>query len=462
VTTVKPVPSRYRVVYQVFVDRYDPGELAVPARPERSEDEGTVRRSFGAPPEGGLDLQGGTLLGIARRARHVAAFADALYLTPISQAPSNHKYDVSDYDVVDAHFGGEAALETLVATTRAQGLGLFFDLVLNHVGDRHEWVTNPLYADRLRGTTWRGHAHLRELDLRSPRVRTELLVAVARAIARGADGLRLDCANDLGPLFCAEVARTIAEAGGRGGAIGEVMAWPGELLGDGALDGVMGYWPRAALLSALEDPARAPVAAEALWRLVRAVDHQHLLRSWTVLSSHDTPRLSDQVGFDERKAQLLLALQFAYPGTPMIYYGEEIGLRGGADPGCRGAMIWDEASWDRARFDAVRRLCALRKLPALHDGGYTRLPIAAPHLAFARGHHRDRLVCLASFSPQLCDAHLLLPLDGFFDALPLEDLLSGERFPIDAGAVRVPMAPYQARYLVPRDDAQSGYRFWKT
>lgn len=468
-SSVTPVMSSLSAIYQVFVDRFDPGGDP-PAAPERAAEEGTVRRPFGAPPDRpptGRDLQGGTLHGVAARLEHVAALADAVYLTPITRAPSNHKYDVADFEAIDEHFGGEAGLAALVAGARRRGLQLFVDAVFNHVGDRHPWAGE---AARLRGTGWRGYDHLRELDLAAPAVRAALVGpggVVERLVARGADGLRLDCANDLGRAFCGEVAAAIARAGGTGGAIGEVMAWPAGLVGDGGLDGAMSYWLRAALLGALADEAEIGPAARALDRFAEALPPAALQRSWTVLSSHDTPRLSDAVGFDERRARLLLALQFAYPGVPLLYYGEEVGLSGGADPGCRGAMVWDEARWDLGRLAFVRALVGLRRAhPALRAGRYVPLPVAPPALAFARAAEAPggTIVCVANLSERPIRARVLLPLEGFYDALPAEDLLSpgGERAAVEQGAVVVGLPPYGVRWLQGRDDHASGYRFWKT
>jgi alpha-glucosidase len=410
---------------------------------------------------------GGSLRAIGERLPHVAGLADALYLTPFFAAPSEHRYDTADFDRVDPRLGGEAELEALVGAARAQGLGLFFDIVLNHVGAEHRWVRDASFARFLRGTPWRGHGHLHELAYEAPALREALLGrdgVVAHTIARGADGLRVDCANDLGPAFCRELCLAVARAGGRAGAIGEVMSWPGGFLADGALDGVMGYWPRAAFSSALEDEAQVSAAGAALDRLAAVAPLEALLRSWTVLSSHDTPRLSDQVGFDEQKARLLLALQFAYPGTPLLYYGEEVGMTGGPDPGCRAPMIWDPARWDEGRLAFVRRLVELRRaLPALHDGAYLSLAPPAPLLAWARvtDDPRDALVCVANLSPRPVTRRLLLPIDGYYDALPLGDCFGGDRVSVESGGISLRLAPYEVRWLMGRDDDPSGYRFWK-
>ncbi len=460
-------PRRYSTVYQIFVDRFEPGG-PVPPQPERAAEEGTVRRPFGADPDmppTGKDLQGGTLAGIAQRLPHVCALADALYLTPVCRAPSNHKYDAADFDAVDEHFGGEPALTSLLAATRTEGLDVFLDAVLNHVGERHPWARDPAYVRYLRGHGWRGHGSLPEVDFAHPPARAELLTLVGRMIARGAAGLRLDCANDLGTVFCGEIAAAIAQAGGRGGAIGELMAWPAPFLQGGALDGVMNYWLRNALETCGVNEAQIPVAQRSLDRLAAAVPLERLLRSWTILSSHDTRRLSDQVGFDEARARLWLAVQFAYPGTPMIYYGEEVGMRGGDDPGCRGAMIWDEARWDLARLAHVQRLVELRRsLPALIEGDYVPLDVPRGILGFARttGHVSDTIICVANPTGREVKVELPLPIPGFYGALPVVDLLGGPTLESASSWVRVSLPPQGVCWLSPRDEHGSAYRFWKS
>src|SRR4051812_127017 len=166
---------------------------------------------------GGLDA-------VAAHLDHVAALgADAVYLTPIFTAPSPHKYDTTDYDTIDAGFGGEAAFDRLVAACRARGLGLVLDGVFNHVGEGHRWRRE--HPDWFSGSDWRGYPSLRELDTRKPEVRRACCDVIARWTARGATGWRFDCANDLGVPFAGELARAAREAGARDGVIGEIMGY---------------------------------------------------------------------------------------------------------------------------------------------------------------------------------------------------------------------------------------------
>jgi alpha-glucosidase len=115
------------VVYQIFVDRFHAGRVIAPL-PERAAAEGLTRREWHSAPEEpptGRDLFGGDLDGVVAKLDHIAALgADAIYLTPIFRAPSNHKYDTADYLATDEHFGGDEAFERLARATRERGLGL--------------------------------------------------------------------------------------------------------------------------------------------------------------------------------------------------------------------------------------------------------------------------------------------------------------------------------------------------
>src|SRR5262245_38498453 len=201
------------VVYQIFVDRFASADRAL-----HPIDEGGEHWTAHA---------GGDLDGIAARLGHVASLgADAIYLTPIFRAPSNHKYDTADFDAVDEAFGGEPAFERLVQAARAHSLGLILDGVFNHVGDRHSWARQRRF---LRGSVWRGFPSLPGLDLGDPALREELFGesgVMARWTRRGATGWRLDCANDLGHEVCALATGAARAAGARDGVIGEVMAFP--------------------------------------------------------------------------------------------------------------------------------------------------------------------------------------------------------------------------------------------
>jgi glycosidase len=129
-----------------------------------------------------------------------------------------------------------------------------------------------------------------------------------------------------------------------------------------------------------------------------------------LLSSHDTPRFINMVGGDQSALKLAMLFQMTMPGAPTVYYGDEIGLAGGYDPGCRAAMPWERERWDTELFDFVREAIALRKAHvALRRGTYRTLLAEGEQYAFERAHDGERLV--VAFNTAATAATLSLPAE---------------------------------------------------
>ncbi len=468
---IRRADRRRHLVYQIFVDRF--------AGPEG--------RPLPAPPDGVDPWRhhaGGTLDGIAHRLDHLASLGvDLLYLTPIFRAPSNHKYDTASFEEVDPRFGGEAAFDRLAGAARERGIGLVLDGVFNHVGEEHGWfrdacraATSPFFRffrfarhpDRY--DRWRGMGWLPELDLARDDVRRALAESEGapfrRWLRRGATGWRLDCANDLGLQTCGLLARIAREEGAPDGVVGEVMAWAEAWLQEGALDGVMNYWMRETVLEAAAGRLPAAQVASNLGRMAESWRWPALLRSWNVLATHDTPRLATRLP-DRRARRLARLLAFTLPGTPHLYYGEEIGMEGGDDPANRNPMEWDDARWDRETLEETRTLARLRReRVALREGRF--LPMPQPGLpwlfAFARvtEHPEEATLVAVNLSGTPQRGRAFLPYSWFLDALPLADRWGGTAGgKVTGGAVEIALEPWQGVVWVPEDGAIEGYRFFK-
>lgn len=459
------------LVYQIFVDRFA----------------GPGGRALVDPPPGSDPWKfhcGGRLDGIAAKLDHIAGLgADAVYLTPIFRASTNHKYDTGSFDEIDAAFGGEAGFETLVAACRERGLGLILDGVFNHVGEDHDWFRKARADARSTLTSyfrfqrhpdeysrWRGFGFLPELDLSNPRVLEALFdgpnSVVRRWIKRGATGWRLDCANDLGIANVRRAAAAARDAGAADGAIGEVMAFADAWLAEGGLDGVMNYWFRESVLGMARGEVPAIQAAENLEQMARRYPPGPLKRSWNMLSSHDTPRLATQVP-DARARALAWTLAFVSPGVPLVYYGEEVGMRGGPDPDNRAPMVWDDRAWDHETLARIRQLAALRRARrALREGDY--LPMPQPGtpqvLAFARTTDKpeETVVVVANGGPKALKARIFAPHAFLLDALPMVDLLGGVTgTKMQAGRFDLELPPWTVALLLPDDGTIPGYRFFR-
>jgi glycosidase len=156
---------------------------------------------------------------------------------------------------------------------------------------------------------------------------------------------------------------------------------------------------------------------------------------WTLLGSHDTPRLATLAGGRSRAVQALVAFLFTLEGAPLIYYGDEIGLQGGPDPDCRRCMQWDETGWDQELRALIRRLCQVRTdHVALRRGDFMPLLCQERSYAFTRSAAPDVVAVAvnAGFQPETLSLPLAIP-NGIWS-----DAIDGSRTIADSnGTVRV-------------------------
>jgi cyclomaltodextrinase / maltogenic alpha-amylase / neopullulanase len=144
---------------------------------------------------------------------------------------------------------------------------------------------------------------------------------------------------------------------------------------------------RVARLSA---PGFARAVEEEVGRYERAIVEAQL----NLLGSHDTPRLRTMLGGDAEAVRLAMLAQFTLPGAPCLYYGDELGLEGRHDPGCRQGMPWDDPpSWDAETLAWTRALSQLRRdHPALRTGTLDVVYAHRGMVGFRRRHGADDVV----------------------------------------------------------------------
>jgi len=486
-----------QVVYQVFPDRFRNGDPANDPRDGAWTLDGRpiVRRAWDELPTPGMgprEFFGGDLDGVREGLAHVADLgASTVYLNPIFASPSSHRYDTVDYGRVDPHLGGEPALARLLAELRRRGMRIVLDAVVNHTSDHHPWFDRPgvreprgAFADPAsphRGryvfrdpadpesyVGWAGVRSLPVLDYASPAVRDDVYAgedAVLRRWLRDpwrVDGWRLDVAHMLGEGEGAAanaehlraIRRAIREERPDAYVLGEhffdATAW---LQGDQE-DGAMNYAgflrPMLAFWTGIDfrgDPEDCD-AAELERRLTRArsrLPWPIALSQLNLLSSHDVPRFLTRVGGDRDAFLAAHHALFGYVGVPSVYYGDEVGLEGGADPDNRRPFPWDEARWDRCIHRTIRRLAHLRRRhPALALGRYRPLVAEGDAHAFARVHRDAAVVVVAHRSGGV----VRLPIAGCGVTGRWTDAISGEVLADDGETLLVELPGRGGRTLV--------------
>ncbi len=428
-------PEKFRggVMYQIFVDRFYDGGRPI------SPDEGKLYDpdwNGGIPqyadrPGGEVannKFFGGNLWGVADKLDYIASLGvDTLYLCPIFEAASNHKYDTGDYMSVDRMFGGGAAFDHLISECKRRGMKLILDGVFNHTGADsryfnkfgryptsgaynskrsryYNWYTFEEYPDEYR--CWWGVKILPAV--RSDNQAWREFICGARGVirhylARGIDGWRLDVADELADVFLDDLRE--AAKGERSDAliVGEVWEDASNKVSydrrrryfrGGQLDSVMNYPLKEAVIAYIlsGDSTRLSTTARELWaHYPRAVSHVLM----NFLGTHDTERIltvladagtanmtnaqlaSFRLSADQRaraikRLKLAWALLSAFPGIPCIYYGDEAGMEGGRDPFNRMPFVWGREDGELLEF--YRKIGQIRRSLSVFTEGDMALP----------------------------------------------------------------------------------------
>jgi glycosidase len=469
------------VVYQIFVDRFRNGDRSndtccevfygnVPARlhPTWNEEVEDAR----ATGVFNRDFFGGDLEGIVEKLDYLKALGvEAIWLTPIFKARSNHRYDTDDYHEIDPGVGGDPAFAFIANETAAKGIRLILDGVFNHTSsdsryfDRYHRYSEivgacespsspfrPWYeisGSNVPCTLYSGFANLDSLptlsdsnqSLRNFIFKDGLASVVGDWTGKGADGWRLDVAHELSHAWWRDFRTTVKGYAADAPLIGEITAGPvdaSEYLLGNELDGVMNYRFRHIANGFVRQtsftdssgtiPALTPAqTAHALQAILEDYPRQASAVSFNLLDSHDTNRVLHVLDGDKQAQRLAALLQFTSFGAPMIYYGDEAGIdapgkSGFGDPYNRAPYPWPDESGDvnvygppdAEMIEYYTRLAAMRReLPALRLGTTTTLFTNASVYAFARvaAPHKPVIVALNKGSQPVAVA---VPVRGLY------------------------------------------------
>lgn len=402
------------VFYQIFPDRFRTStRVEKPANLE----------PWGAPPTRN-GFQGGDLYGIAEGLDYLCDLGiTALYLNPIFTSASNHRYHPYDWLTVDPLLGGDEAFRTLLAEAHDRGIRIILDGVFNHASRGfwpfHHILENgpdspyidwfivkgfPLHAyepsQAPNYEAWWGLHALPKLNIANPEVRAYLFRAIEHWTRAGIDGWRLDVPTEIGdPSFWREFRDRVRAIAPEAYIVGEIWDERLEWLAEDRFDALMNYPfarralgffardldPELRLNRRTVDRLNAPAMLREIIAQATTCPHATVCSQLNLLSSHDTPRFLTQTGGDHRALWLATLLQMTLPGTPCVYYGDEVGLEGGDDPACRGAFPWDERRWHLPTRDFFRRAIALRRSEnALRRGRFEPLAGRDGVIAFLR------------------------------------------------------------------------------
>ncbi len=389
-------------MYQIFVDRFAKSEAHTPpvkeyARINNDWENGVP--DYAEKPGDALDNSmffGGNLYGVAEKLDYLRSLGvNILYLCPIFEARTNHKYDTSDYTKVDSMFGGDEALDHLISECKKRKMKIVLDGVFNHVGDDsiyfnkyrsfpslgayqstespyYQWFDFSEYPDKY--NCWWGVTILPAIRKDCADFRkfiTDDGGIIDRYLKKGIDGWRLDVADELSDDFLSALRTTAKKQNKNALIIGEVWEDACDKIAYGyrrryfqgaQLDGVMNYPLRHAIIDYTITGNSENIAKTATSIYLHYPEEvSHVLMN--SLGTHDTERILSvlacenianfsnselagyKMSFETREHAVTLLktasfLQFTLPGIPCIYYGDEAGMEGGRDPFNRLTFPW--------------------------------------------------------------------------------------------------------------------------
>jgi cyclomaltodextrinase len=436
----RPSWAQDAVFYQIFPDRF--------ARSERVPKPTNLLSWNSAPTQQGY--HGGDLWGVVEHLDYLVDLGiNAIYLTPIFQSACNHRYHTHDYYQVDPMLGGNAALRSLVEAAHAKDIRIMLDGVFNHASRGffqfhdvlengphsawsdwfhiHGWPLAPYDGDRPANYTgWFNNRALPKFNTDNPAVR-EFLMQVGEYWIReyDIDGWRLDVPAEIKtPGFWEEFRIRMRALKPDLYLVGEIWREAADWLRGDRFDATMNYvFAAAAIAFAGGDRVSkalvnnrsyhpfpgidAPAFAERITRLQSAYDWDTTLVQFNLLASHDAPRVASIARGDKATLRLATLLQMTYPGTPCVYYGDEIALRGTRrydhphrDMDARWPFPWDDESlWDREMLSYFRDVIALRRnCPALRSGEFHQLLAQGQQYAMARKAAAETLLVVCNTS----------------------------------------------------------------
>jgi alpha-glucosidase len=441
-----PAWAQTAIFYQIFPDRFKNGNPKNDVKTGEYDYQGNpvLAQPWTALPENpGLarDFFGGDLAGISQELDPYlkqTLGVTALYLNPIFQSPSNHKYDTQDYFKVDPHFGTNADLVSLLQKAHSASdftgdypVRVILDGVFNHTGDSIAWFNKeglypPIGAYNTKKSPYYSFytflnwptqyvdfegccPAMPVLNYNTPAVRNIIYRSphsVMQTYLRppyGIDGWRLDDANELGSAggvddnagIYQQMRAAVKAVAPQALLLGEVWATAQPWLDGTQWDGAMNYagftYPVSEWITGEDAKGNASSLDAAgldatLTGSFNALPRPAQLTMLNSLSTHDIPRFLYRAGGNAAKLGLAEILQMTAVGMPSIYYGDEIGMTGATDPDDRRPFDWNTKDWNYTLLHLTQRLIALRKsTPVLATGSYTGLLLDTEHNGYAFG-----------------------------------------------------------------------------
>lgn len=457
---------RKGIIYHVFVDRFNrSGEVTpreglnliddweMPVEKEYDDNNERVNRN----------CYGGNLQGIIDKIPYFKELnVSTLYLSPIFEAHSSHKYNIGDYSKVDSMFGDETILKKLIKECKKNKINVILDGVFNHTGSdsiyfnkngrypglgAYQSTTSPYYNWYDFNTfpydysCWWGIKSLPQTNENSGFF--DYIAGdngiIEKYMSLGLGGFRLDVVDELSNKFMKAICQKIKQVNNKGMVIGEVwedaslkIAYDErkEYFLGGNLDSVTNYPMKNAILEYVKygnvnnfvnttNFILDQYPKDIQNNLMNIIDTHDTVRALTYLgapnyiSEYEDYRLDSEekvVAFE--KLKLATLLQYTIMGIPTVFYGDEVGMEGTKDPYCRGTYPWGKE--DLTILEWYRKLGNLRNNEVLIDGDMNIKYAKDGALIFERVKGEHKIIVAVNLGEEEINLSLQRDMDNYF------------------------------------------------
>lgn len=457
------------IIYQILPDRFcrkiNSNEEIQIRRPLvlREDWGGAIKKNTSIPVRINEEIFGGNINGIISKLDYLKELnITAIYLNPIFQASSHHKYDTSDYNKIDDILGTEKDFQKLIKEAKKRNIKIIIDGVFNHTGSDsvyfnknnrnnvvgayndknskyYDWFTFKSYPDDYE--CWWGIVTLPSIKKDSENYQ-EFIAGkngvLDKYLKMGIDGVRLDVVDELSDKFVKKISDKILSYNKDNIIIGEVWEDASTKISyserkkyfvNNELNSVMNYPLKNAIIDYIK--TKEPyLLVSTLRMLINNYPKNVLDNLMNIVGTHDTWRIFSEIKnivYNDNKVikllKIIYGILFTLPGVPTIYYGDEYGMENN-DETSRGCFNWK--NYKNEFYYWIKQLTEIRKENVLKNGEFNIIFAENGKFIFERFNNNEHLITLIN----LKNSELKIKLKGnfisFFNKQKIDELILKE------------------------------------
>ena len=431
----RDISSLYKggIIYHIFVDRFNKvGRVNLrDGFVYRNDWGGVITKNTSDRTLLNYEVFGGNLKGVIEKLDYLEEIGvNIIYLSPIFMAPSNHKYDTSNYEKIDPMYGNEKILQDLIDEAKKRKIGIVLDGVFNHIGSDsiyfnkenhfdvigaynskdskyYDWFNFNNWPDDY--ASWWGIKTLPSVNQANKDLQDYISKIISKYMKMGLLGFRLDVVDEIHHELLTKICSSIYNEKKDALIIGEVwedastkIAYSnrrGYFLGE-ELNSVMNYPLKDALISYVYDND-----CDKIFYVYQMIENnypefvKHNLMN--LIGSHDTRRILSILKEKDNyidKLKIISGLQYTFYGIPSVFYGDEVGIQEDAPDFSRKCYPWGKENKDI--LDWYKTLAKIRKHKVFKEGKLEFIKSCDGVIAYKRVSHKEEILIISNVSDE--------------------------------------------------------------